>query len=186
MRHLQRGICPPGRDQPAGTAGAGGGPEWAGGHRRDPGPAAPAQTPGREGRSAGHPAGQGCGLLPPLQRGAADDRGGWLPALHPGGRHADAEGVRDRPGGEALRHRGPLQYRGKAPGHADAAGKRHCNRVPHQDAEFERGVPQGGHPGGRRRAGGPDLRRHGEGGGCGSGRGHEPQRGWKTVRRRGL
>lgn len=37
-----------------------------------------------------------------------------------------------------------------------------------------------------RRAGGPDLRRHGEGGGCGSGRGHEPQRGWKTVRRRGL
>ena len=62
----------------------------------------------------------------------------------------------------------------------DPAGK-HCVIVCRSNI-----VPQGGHPGGRRRAGGPDLRRHGEGGDCGSGRGHEPQRGWKTVRRRGL
>ena len=40
-----------------------------------------------------------------------------------------------RRGSTASSWAAPISW--ESPGHADAAGKRHCNRVPHQDAEFE-------------------------------------------------
>ena len=54
------------------------------------------------------------------------------------------------------------------------------------DPEPGRGLPQRRHPGRRSGEGKPGDRRHGEARRCGHRRGYEPQRGGKTLRRRGL
>ena len=90
------------------------------------------------------------------------------------------------PKGKALRGDWTVQHCGQAHGTPPVAPPWHSDHLPLPNPEPGRGLPQRRHPGRRSREGKSGDHRHGKARRCGHRRGYEPQRGGKTLRRRGL